>query len=262
LQGCCSSQILPRSRPCRHLLSTNFVPPADRFLSCSSGMPGPPTSPRSTPVSVRFTNDHSEQPAELLWHREMEGGLLVAQHLATVLPGRSRIIRSFAGHSFSMWQGDEEVQHWTMEDAKRQHYKLSSQSRVRPPQALPQKPPQQAAPTKQEPGDEPVAAEQPDQRLAAARQLAARGKNREALALFKSVGSYSAADRPKLAARIAYLERLVASEDMLKGRPGSTVSLAPASPRSNMPRCDKCTLPSPCGKVHAQKRTYAEVCSL
>ena len=32
-----------------------------------------------------------------------------------------------------------------------------------------------------------------------------------------------------------------------------------AKATSAVPRCDKCTLPVPCGKVHATKRTYAEV---
>ena len=80
-----------------------------------------------TPVSVRFTND-SENSVELLWHKVMEGGLVVAQHVATIVPTRSRIIRSFVGHEFSVWDGDAEVQHWSMRSSKRQHYLVEQAS--------------------------------------------------------------------------------------------------------------------------------------
>ena len=218
-------------------------------------------------VSVRFTND-GDQDAELLWHREMEGGLLVAQHVADVLPGRSRIIRSFEGHSFSMWQQDAEAQRWTMGSGKRQHFRLSLAHAV--PLVLPPRrtsvaapaPPAKVAPAA------PAATTQPplnDPRLEAARRLAAQGRYREALSLFRAVGSFSPTERPKLAARIAHLERMVASEAQLNGDAATVTSRAPDdSPEppavtSPLPRCDKCTLPSPCGKVHAVKRSYAEV---
>lgn len=234
-----------------------------------SAMPGGPEKAEPMATSVRFTND-SEEPADLLWHREMEGGLIVAQHLSEILPGRSRIIRSYAGHSFSMWQNDNEIQHWTMVTAKRQHYKISSGSRVPPipdPARRQQHTPNSTtshvadlskinpSPTK-ETAD---ATKQPDpQVLAEARKLVVNGKYREALALFRSVGEIDATERPKLAARLKNLERIVASEDMVKGRTASTATPNPG-PTSAVPRCDKCTLPQPCGKVHAAKRTYAEV---
>lgn len=217
-------------------------------------MPGPQAAASDdVPVSVRFMND-SKEPVELLWHREMEGGLVVAQHLSEILPGRSRIIRSFSGHSFSMWQNDKEIQHWTMGPMKRQLYKLSSASRV-----LGMQPAVPSTASNSTPNAKTGATKQPDHRLADARQLAAQGKYREALELFRSVGDICPIERPKLAARVAHLERIVASEDMLKGRTVSTEVLKQSSTTSPKPRCDKCTLPLPCGKVHPAKRTYAEV---
>ena len=266
-------------------------------------MPGPQAE--AAPISVRFTND-SEELVDLLWHREMEGGLVVGQPLSEILPGRSRVIRSYSGHSFSMWQNDNEIQHWTMGKEKRQHYKLSSASRV-PPVPL------TAAPSKTSPAPTTTtidARKQLDPRvLTEARQLVVQGKYRDALALFRTV-EIDATERPKLAARVANLERIVAGEDMIKGRVASTstprtsetaktAQNAPAGKElwclhpacleslktyatpaelaaheaahhsffvhsaakatSAVPRCDKCTLHVPCGKVHATKRTYAEV---
>jgi hypothetical protein len=233
-------------------------------------MPGGPEKAEPVATSVRFTND-SKEPADLLWHREMEGGLIVGQHLSEILPGRSRIIRSFSGHSFSMWQNDNEVQHWTMVTAKRQHYKISSASRVPPipdPAKRQQLTPSSASPTAVPSATSPPptkatadATKQPDpQVLAEARKLVVNGKYREALVLFRSAGEIDATQRPKLAARLANLERIVASEDMVKGRVASTMNSKPSETTSGaMSRCDKCTLPKPCGKVHAAKRTYAEV---
>ena len=192
----------------------------------------------------------------MLWHREMEGGLVVGQHLNVILPGRSRIVRSFSGHNFSMWQNDNEIQNWTMDSAKRQHYKLSSSTRVPPVQAA-TSPRKATSPSTSGSADAP---KQPDPRvLAEARQLAAKGKYREALKLFRSAGDVDAATRPKLAARIAHLERIIASEDMIKGHEASSSSPKPSGTTSAVPRCDKCTLPVPCGKAHVTKRTYAEV---
>eukprot|EP01043_Picozoa_sp_COSAG02_P047087 COSAG02_NODE_4476_length_5322_cov_34.435573_2_plen_200_part_00 len=168
-----------------------------------------------------------------------------------------------------MWQNDNEIQHWTMVTAKRQHYKISSASRVPPipdPAKRQQHTPNTTSPVAASSNTSPTptkdkadATKQPDpQVLVEARKLVVNGKYREALALFRSVGEIDANERPKLAARIKNLERIVASEDMVKGRAASTTTPKPG-PSSAVPRCDKCTLPKPCGKVHAAKRTYAEV---
>lgn len=55
-------------------------------------------------TSVRFNND-SEGDVSLLWHRPMEGGLIVATEIATIAAGRSRVMRGFARHEFSVFDG-------------------------------------------------------------------------------------------------------------------------------------------------------------
>lgn len=97
--------------------------------------------------------------------------------------------------------------------------------------------------------------------LAEARRLASAGRYSEALTLFKAVGSFSPSERPKLAARISYLERMIAGEAQIKGDKATA-----GQPK----RCDTCTLPEPCGKTHcspgkttqsAGKRSWADVAS-
>ena len=205
-----------------------------------------------TPVSVRFTND-SENSVELLWHKVMEGGLVVAQHVATIVPTRSRIIRSFVGHEFSVWDGDAEVQHWSMRSSKRQHYLVSSATpvqEVRPARraVLPSTAALESrgeTTTKKREREQRSEEEQPapltDPRLAEARRLASAGRYSEALTLFKAVGSFSPSERPKLAARISYLERMIAGEAQIKGDKATA-----GQPK----RCETCTLPEPCGKTH------------
>ena len=76
-------------------------------------------------VSVKIEND-SRNVCSLLCHRELPGGMKIAQTMATVEPGRSRMLRSFYGHSFSLWDGDEQLQEWTFTAARRQLYQASS----------------------------------------------------------------------------------------------------------------------------------------
>ena len=83
-------------------------------------------------TSVRVNND-TERDVSLLWHRPMEGGLVVAMEVATIAAGRSRVMRGFAGHEFSVWDEDEELQHWTLLKRKQQTFNVSSAEPVLPP---------------------------------------------------------------------------------------------------------------------------------
>lgn len=83
-------------------------------------------------TSVRINND-TERDISLLWHRPMEGGLVVAMEVATIAAGRSRVMRGFAGHEFSVWDEDQELQHWTLLKRKQQTFNVSSAEPVLPP---------------------------------------------------------------------------------------------------------------------------------
>ena len=63
---------------------------------------------QSIQVSVKVENDHQRE-VQLIWHRPLDGGLKVATPMATIAPGRCRVLRSYYGHSFSVWDGDDEV---------------------------------------------------------------------------------------------------------------------------------------------------------
>lgn len=194
-------------------------------------------------VCARFMNDTNGE-LTLLWHRPMEGGLRVAQEISKVASGRARIVRTFEGHEFSVWDGDDEVQHWVMQAPRRQNYHASSaniwqaERETRPPPVPPR--PNSAQRTDGE----------ADAILAQARTLASERKYNESLQLFKRaqqvIGPTAIKERPKLIARIELLEKLASS-----------------GAKKTAQRCQTCTLPKPCGKVHRPaKRTYAEVAAL
>lgn len=79
---------------------------------------------QSIQVSVKVENDHQRE-VQLIWHRPLDGGLKVATPMATIAPGRCRVLRSYYGHSFSVWDGDDELQEWTWTAARRQLYRSS-----------------------------------------------------------------------------------------------------------------------------------------
>ena len=87
--------------------------------------------PQQRAVQVRFNND-SAAAVTLLWHKQMEGGLVVAQEIATIAAGRSRMMRSFSQHAFSVFDGDVELQQWTLSERPRQTYNVSSATAVDP----------------------------------------------------------------------------------------------------------------------------------
>lgn len=89
-------------------------------------------------TSVRFNND-TERDVDLLWHRPMEGGLIVATAIATIAAGRSRVMRGFAGHEFSVYEDDDELQHWTLLKRKQQTFNVSSAEPVLAPGAAAKK---------------------------------------------------------------------------------------------------------------------------
>eukprot|EP01043_Picozoa_sp_COSAG02_P041779 COSAG02_NODE_3494_length_6656_cov_2.237151_1_plen_463_part_00 len=89
-------------------------------------------------TSVRVNND-TERDVSLLWHRPMEGGLVVAMEVATIAAGRSRVMRGFAGHEFSVWDEDKELQHWTLLKRKQQTFNVSTADPVVVPGAASKK---------------------------------------------------------------------------------------------------------------------------
>jgi hypothetical protein len=221
------------------------------------------------PISARFTND-SEKEVTVLWHRPMEAGLVVAQEIARIAPGRSRILRSFANHSFSIFEDEDELRHWTMGTQRRQNYRVSFDKMVPAPTprlpvgAAPRPKPRPTASSgspESKGKKEEMTDQQLESRLAQARSLAFRGQHAAALETYREVSAgLDLTARPKLAARIAFLEKLA-------------VARQPAGvTRAKTERCATCTLPKPCGRdcgkgqgratpryLGGSKRTYAEV---
>lgn len=64
---------------------------------------------------------------------------MVAMEVATITAGRSRVMRGFSGHEFSVWDEDEELQHWTLLKRKQQTFNVSSADPVVAPGAATKK---------------------------------------------------------------------------------------------------------------------------
>ena len=109
-------------------------------------MPGPPPPATATQVSVKVTND-LRSAIKLFWHRPLGmGGMSVAQEVAEIDPGRCRLVRSYCGHSFSVWSlHDEQLQEWKMTADRRQCFRASAAA-ADPTRKAPPLPTKQAAP--------------------------------------------------------------------------------------------------------------------
>ena len=56
----------------------------------------------------------------------MEGGLHVAQQVATIPAHRRHMKRSHAGYIFSAWAGEDKLQEWTLSSKRCQEYNTNS----------------------------------------------------------------------------------------------------------------------------------------